>query len=159
MCDLLWCRCRRLECQSAWCLIATGRQKQGGLTRVHPLHAVGKGLVLNQIVPPPARVCDDGVRRGEGHEGQRGQEKGHHCVNVRTRCQGKARHGARRSRRCRRWSICSIRSAVWNGNAERTIAAVASTRRPRILSHSQSDSVRRLGSSEQVKAQPLKLRA
>jgi hypothetical protein len=35
------------------------------LTRVHPLHAKGKGLVSDQIVTSPSGVCDDGVCRDE----------------------------------------------------------------------------------------------
>lgn len=40
-----------------------------GLTRVLPLHAVGKRLVGDEVVASPAWVADDGVRRGDGgHE-------------------------------------------------------------------------------------------
>lgn len=43
------------------------------LTRVVPLHSVGKCLVGDEVVPSPARVADDDVGRCDGgHEG--GQE-------------------------------------------------------------------------------------
>jgi hypothetical protein len=43
------------------------------LTRIGPLHAEGKCLVGDEVVPSPARVADNNVGRCDGgHEG--GQE-------------------------------------------------------------------------------------
>jgi hypothetical protein len=36
-----------------------GMSKRGVLTRIHPLHAIGKGIIRNQIISSPPRVRDD----------------------------------------------------------------------------------------------------
>jgi hypothetical protein len=43
------------------------------LTWIHPLHAVGKRLVGNEVVAAPSRVYHDGVGLDEGRQGERNE--------------------------------------------------------------------------------------
>ncbi len=44
------------------------------LTRIHPLHSVGKCAVGNEVVAAPAWVRDDGVGGGQASEGEADEE-------------------------------------------------------------------------------------
>jgi len=39
---------------------------------IHPLHAIGEGIVGNQIISSPSRVCDDTVRIHQSQQTYRG---------------------------------------------------------------------------------------
>ena len=48
------------------------RQERGILTWIHPLHAIGEGIVRNQTISSPSRVCDNTVRIDQSQQTYRG---------------------------------------------------------------------------------------